>query len=164
MEVDDDEDLEETKSRINQTTLLGAQPSIGENVGDWFIERSKYTPVRLTMEERKLLRLLEAALGKSSIKPCHHRRLNIITDSTIEVSDYTDRIGALTFCFARPQNYSQPELSQTFSAIPTNQNEWWRKSRNFALFFPASSSPLTTSEGRSCLPNVTSRRMRSFSK
>ncbi|KAF9513808.1 hypothetical protein BS47DRAFT_1456592 [Hydnum rufescens UP504] len=46
--------------------------------GDWFIERAKYTPLRLTMDERKLLRLLEAAL---------------------EVSEYTDKIGAAVSVF-----------------------------------------------------------------
>lgn len=63
--MDVDEDEIPADATPEKTTLLGAQPSIGEDVGDWFIERAKYTPVRLTLDERKLLRLLEAALGKS---------------------------------------------------------------------------------------------------
>ena len=33
-----------------------------EEIGEWFIERSKYIPVRLTLKERKKLRLVEAIM------------------------------------------------------------------------------------------------------
>ncbi|EMD40428.1 hypothetical protein CERSUDRAFT_111030 [Gelatoporia subvermispora B] len=57
----------------------GAPPGVqqsftGSTVGDWFIERAKYIPIRLTVQERKYLRLLEAALN---------------------VSEYTDKIDTL---------------------------------------------------------------------
>lgn len=61
----DEEQPTVSTDKSEKITLLGSQPSIGEVVGDWFIERAKYTPLRLTIEERKLLRLLEAALGAS---------------------------------------------------------------------------------------------------
>lgn len=51
--------------------LNGDQPQPGAVVGDWFLERSNFIPLRLTLSERKYLRLLEAAL---------------------QVSEYTDRI------------------------------------------------------------------------
>ena len=44
--------------------------------GDLFIERSKYIPLRLTLDERKVLRLVQAALN---------------------VSDYTDKVDILCF-------------------------------------------------------------------
>lgn len=47
-----------------------------QNVGEWFIERSKYIPLRLTFEERKYLRLLEA---------------------TLNVSEYTDKIDIISY-------------------------------------------------------------------
>ncbi|KAG6373793.1 hypothetical protein JVT61DRAFT_5938 [Boletus reticuloceps] len=56
--------------------LLGAQPTIGTAVGEWFVERAKYIPLRLTLIERKYLRLLDAAL---------------------QVSEYTDKIDTLSF-------------------------------------------------------------------
>jgi len=43
-----------------------ASTTTAVSVGDWFTERSKYIPLRLTMEERKILRLLEGALSCSS--------------------------------------------------------------------------------------------------
>jgi len=55
---------------------LGAQPPINTSVGDWFVERSRYIPLRLTYEERKSLRLVEAALS---------------------VSEYTDKVDTLGF-------------------------------------------------------------------
>ncbi|KAL5530098.1 hypothetical protein ACEPAF_6355 [Sanghuangporus sanghuang] len=51
--------------------LNGDQPQPGSPAGDWFLERAKYIPLRLTLSERKYLRLLEAAL---------------------QVSEYTDKI------------------------------------------------------------------------
>jgi hypothetical protein len=62
--IDSDDELEAlvTAPAVQAPLLLGAQPAIGEPVGEWFIERSKFIPVRLTISERKYLRLLEAAL------------------------------------------------------------------------------------------------------
>lgn len=56
--------------------VLGAQPAVGAHVNEWFIERAKFIPLRLTLPERKYLRLLEAALT---------------------VSEYTDKIDTLGF-------------------------------------------------------------------
>lgn len=55
---------------------LGSQPAVGSSVGEWFVERSKFIPMRLTLPERKFLRLLEAALS---------------------VSEYTDKIDTIGF-------------------------------------------------------------------
>lgn len=55
---------------------LGTQPAVGSKVGDWFVERSKYIPLRLSFGERKYLRLLDAAL---------------------QVSEYTDKIDTIGF-------------------------------------------------------------------
>jgi hypothetical protein len=62
--VDSDEELERA-SQAGKTLKLEPQPVIGGNVGEWFVERSKYIPMRLTLSERKYLRLLEAALNVS---------------------------------------------------------------------------------------------------
>ena len=56
--------------------LLGDQPSLYSSVGDWYVERSRYIPLRLTYEERKYLRLVEAALS---------------------VSEYTDKVDTIGF-------------------------------------------------------------------
>ena len=62
--ADSDEELERA-SQAKQTPELEPQPVIGGSVGEWFVERSKYIPMRLTLMERKYLRLLEAALSVS---------------------------------------------------------------------------------------------------
>ncbi|TCD70004.1 hypothetical protein EIP91_005254 [Steccherinum ochraceum] len=51
-------------------------PTAGSTVGEWFVDRAKFIPVRLVLGERKYLRLLEAAL---------------------HVSEYTDKIDTLGF-------------------------------------------------------------------
>jgi hypothetical protein len=63
-DVDSDEELEQA-TQAKQTLKLEPQPVIGGNVGEWFVERSKHIPMRLTLGERKYLRLLEAALNVS---------------------------------------------------------------------------------------------------
>ena len=82
MDVGDDSDEElERASQAGKTLKLEPQPVIGGNVGEWFVERSKYIPMRLTLPERKYLRLLEAALNVSEyvgvkryhrLNPGHH--------------------------------------------------------------------------------------------
>jgi hypothetical protein len=71
----DDEDWERVVPGLSSEPA-GAQPSVGAKVGEWFVERAKFIPVRLTLGERKYLRLLEAALT---------------------VSEYTDKIDTLGF-------------------------------------------------------------------
>ncbi|KAI0797012.1 hypothetical protein C8Q75DRAFT_743038 [Abortiporus biennis] len=83
MDTDDasDEDSDAELEKIvsgsgSDAPVLGAQPEVGASVGEWFVERSKFIPLRLTLPERKYLRLLEAALN---------------------VSEYTDKIDTLGF-------------------------------------------------------------------
>ena len=83
MNVDDVEDVDsdddgdwERVTLGNTIETHGAQPAAGDKVGEWFIQRSKFIPLRLTLPERKYLRLLEAALT---------------------VSEYTDKIDAIGF-------------------------------------------------------------------
>lgn len=71
----DDEDWERVIPGAS-VEILGAQPAVGTSVNEWFIERAKFIPLRLTLSERKFLRLLEAALT---------------------VSEYTDKIDTIGF-------------------------------------------------------------------
>jgi len=77
-----DEELEQIAAGMPtiSTNGRGAQPAIGSNVGEWFVERSKYIPLRLSLGERKFLRLLDAAL---------------------QVSDYTDKIDTIGFSISK---------------------------------------------------------------
>ena len=74
-DADSDEELEQT-IQANQAPELEPQPVIGGNVGEWFVERSKYIPMRLTLGERKYLRLLEAALNVSEYVCVDQHRLS----------------------------------------------------------------------------------------
>jgi hypothetical protein len=72
----DDSDWERVATGPS-TEVLGSQlPAIGTKVGEWFVKRAQWIPLRLTVAERKYLRLLEAALS---------------------VSEYTDKIDTLGF-------------------------------------------------------------------
>ena len=70
-----DEELERVvqEASASKTISNEAQQS---TVGEWFVDRAKFIPVRLTLGERKYLRLLEAALN---------------------VSEYTDKIDTIGF-------------------------------------------------------------------
>ncbi|TFK55642.1 hypothetical protein OE88DRAFT_1652049 [Heliocybe sulcata] len=65
---------------------LSSQPKAGSPVGEWFVERSKYIPLRLTLGERKFLRLLEAAM---------------------QVSEYTDKIDTIGYGLSKAKRIVQ---------------------------------------------------------
>jgi len=76
--TDSDDELERLVDP--STEILGAQPAVGSKVAEWFLERSKFIPLRLTHGERKYLRLLDAAL---------------------QVSEYTDKIDTFGFSLSK---------------------------------------------------------------
>ena len=95
MHVDDaaaensDEELERAAAEAASSKIdivLSSQPTPGSSVGEWFVEHSKYIPMRLTLPERKFLRLLEAALN---------------------VSDYTDKIDTIGFGLSKAKRIVQ---------------------------------------------------------
>ncbi|KAJ8582217.1 hypothetical protein M405DRAFT_831025 [Rhizopogon salebrosus TDB-379] len=94
-EHDDDVDMNDSDEELDRivieselstlpapTLLPGAQPAVGSKVGEWFIDRAKYIPLRLTFGERKYLRLLDAAL---------------------QVSEYTDKIDTIGYGLSKPK-------------------------------------------------------------
>ena len=78
------EDVEEEASSANPAPMMTGheQPKPGLAVGEWFVERAKFIPMRLTLSERKYLRLLEAAL---------------------QVSEYTDKIDTIGYGYSKPK-------------------------------------------------------------
>ncbi|KAI6152393.1 hypothetical protein BKA82DRAFT_4328340 [Pisolithus tinctorius] len=60
---DDDVDMADESDIELERIDTGLQTSRAKNalVGEWFVERSKYIPLRLSLGERKYLRLLDAA-------------------------------------------------------------------------------------------------------
>lgn len=86
-----DEDNDSSQEDIAEEPISSApsgvpsdnlEPKVGDNVGDWFVDRAKFIPLRLTLSERKYLRLLEAAL---------------------QVSEYTDKIDTIGFGYSKPK-------------------------------------------------------------
>ncbi|KAH9854994.1 hypothetical protein C2E23DRAFT_883533 [Lenzites betulinus] len=90
VEEDSDDELEEAAKQASSSAkidiVLSEQPAPGSAVGEWFVERAKFIPLRLTLQERKFLRLLEAALN---------------------VSEYTDKIDTLGFGLSKAKRIVQ---------------------------------------------------------
>ncbi|KAJ7126437.1 hypothetical protein C8R43DRAFT_1028956 [Mycena crocata] len=82
----DDEDWERVVAGPSTEVILSSQPAVGTTVGEWFVERSKFIPLRLNLAERKYLRLLEAALS---------------------VSEYTDKIDTIGFGLSKAKRIVQ---------------------------------------------------------
>lgn len=82
----DDEDWERVVPGLSSEVVLSAQPAAGSAVGEWFVERSRFIPLRLNLAERKYLRLLEAALS---------------------VSEYTDKIDTIGFGLSKAKRIVQ---------------------------------------------------------
>jgi len=80
----------------DDTPLASFAPESGSNPGNWFAARAKYIPMRLTMVERKQLRLLEAALS---------------------VSNYTDKIDTLALKKAKRTQKILQEMCSLLSAL-----------------------------------------------
>jgi hypothetical protein len=72
----DDEDWERVIPGPSAEVVGSQLPAVGAKVGEWFVERTQHIPLRLAINERKYLRLLEAALS---------------------VSEYTDKIDTLVY-------------------------------------------------------------------
>ena len=75
--MDDNETLANSKSTTNNLTNSFFSSKKVKEANVDLIERSKHVPLRLTLEQRKVLRLCEAAL---------------------DVSEYTDKVDVLSFC------------------------------------------------------------------
>ncbi|KAJ6616236.1 hypothetical protein B0H10DRAFT_1406666 [Mycena sp. CBHHK59/15] len=82
----DDEEWERVTEGPSTEIILSAQPVVGTSVGEWFVERAKFIPLRLNLSERKYLRLLEAALS---------------------VSEYTDKIDTIGFGLSKAKRIVQ---------------------------------------------------------
>lgn len=84
---DSDDELEQLVAAPSPAkAITGDQPAIGESVGEWFVQRAKFIPLRLVLSERKYLRLLEAALN---------------------VSEYTDKIDTIGYGLSKTKRIVQ---------------------------------------------------------
>jgi hypothetical protein len=80
---DSDEDIGRNPNR--PYTTANVIPKVNTD-GAWFEERAKFIPLRLTLDERKYLRLLEAALS---------------------VNDYTDKVDIMAFATSKAKRIVQ---------------------------------------------------------
>ncbi|KZO94329.1 hypothetical protein CALVIDRAFT_484402 [Calocera viscosa TUFC12733] len=95
---DDVEEEDDMSTDAPDAALLPAPIADPKTAGDYYLQRAKYIPVRLTLNERKYLRLLEAALS---------------------VSEYTDRVDILSYSSSKVQRIHQQikELCSILSGL-----------------------------------------------
>lgn len=88
---------DELDARLEASAEQLAASVATQDIGETFVERARYIPVRLTLNERKYLRLLEAAL---------------------HVSEYTDRVDVLSYSSKTKRMVAQiKELVATLSGL-----------------------------------------------
>jgi hypothetical protein len=105
-QADSDDESEDLDAQVpsKPVLLLGAQPAVGEPVGEWFVERCKFIPVRLTLSERKYLRLLEAALN---VRPNFFYMRSCNAEPDFQVSEYTDKIDVIGYGLSKSKRIVQ---------------------------------------------------------
>jgi hypothetical protein len=93
--------LDAREQKFRQLTIQKPlQDMTPTELGAWYTDRARYIPLRLSLEERKLLRLVQAALN---------------------VSDYTDKVDIISYMSSKPKRMAA-QLRVRFGFTPKNES------------------------------------------